>query len=294
MGKSVSLVLSSGSARGVAHIGVIEELEHQGFEIKSIAGSSMGALVGGIYASGKMDVFKNWICNLDKKSVLNLVDFTLSSTGLVKGEKIIQELLKMIPDVNIEALPIPFRAIATDIKNRKEVIFEGGSLFEAIRASISIPTIFKPFQYNEMILIDGGVLNPIPINRVIRIPNDLLVAVDVSAPVCHGPKSTSEADTDQIVDKLNYFSIIRENGYRFLPTNDWKKNNYYTILSQSASMMAQQISALSMKAFPPDILIRIPEDSFESYHFHKSAEIIEMGKVAAKKALLEFSEKKQS
>lgn len=292
MGKSVSLVLSSGSARGVAHIGVIEALTEQGFEIKSIAGSSMGALVGGIYASGNMDVFKSWICNLDKKSVLNLVDFTLSSTGLVKGERIIQELLKMIPDVNIEALPIPFRAIATDIKNRKEVIFEGGSLFEAIRASISIPTVFKPFHYNEMILIDGGVLNPIPINRVIRIPNDVLVAVDVSAPVSRGSKSTSEADI--IVDKLNCFSIIRENGYRFLPTNDWKKNNYYTILSQSASMMTHQISALSMKAFPPDILIRIPEDSFESYQFHKSAEIIEMGKVAAKKALLEFSEKKQS
>lgn len=292
MRKSVSLVLSSGSARGVAHIGVIEELTEQGFEIKSIAGSSMGALVGGIYASGKMDVFKSWICNLDKKSVLNLVDFTLSSTGLVKGEKIIQELLKMIPDVNIEALPIPFRAIATDIKNKKEVVFEGGSLFEAIRASISIPTVFKPFHYNEMILIDGGVLNPIPINRVIRCQNDLLVAVDVSAPVYRGPKNTSEAD--KIEDKLNCFSVIRENGYRFLPTNDWKKTNYYTILSQSASMMAQQISALSIKAFPPDILIRIPEDSFESYHFHKSAEIIEMGKAAAKKALLEFSEKKQS
>ena len=289
MGKSVSLVLSSGSARGVAHIGVIEALTEQGFEIKSIAGSSMGALVGGIYASGNMDVFKSWICNLDKKSVLNLVDFTLSSTGLVKGERIIQELLKMIPDVNIEALPIPFRAIATDIKNRKEVIFEGGSLFEAIRASISIPTVFKPFHYNEMILIDGGVLNPIPINRVIRIPNDVLVAVDVSAPVSRGSKSTSEADI--IVDKLNCFSIIRENGYRFLPKNDWKETNYYTILSQSASLMTQQISALTIEVYPPDVLIRIPENSYESYHFHKSAEIIELGKSAAQKALLEYSEK---
>lgn len=290
MGKSVSLVLSSGSARGVAHIGVIEALTEQGFEIKSIAGSSMGALVGGIYASGNMDVFKSWICNLDKKSVLNLVDFTLSSTGLVKGERIIQELLKMIPDVNIEALPIPFRAIATDIKNRKEVVFEGGSLFEAIRASISIPTIFKPFHYNEMILIDGGVLNPIPINRVMRSKDDLLIAVDVSTAVSHEIQIPSH-ETDKGLDKLNGFSVIRENGYRFLPKNDWKETNYYTILSQSATLMTQQISTLSIAVYPPDILIRIPENSYESYHFHKSAEIIELGKLAAQKALLEYSEK---
>jgi len=140
-----------------------------------------------------------------------------------------------------------------------------------------------------MILIDGGVLNPIPINRVIRIPNDVLVAVDVSAPVSRGSKSTSEADI--IVDKLNCFSIIRENGYRFLPKNDWKETNYYTILSQSASLMTQQISALTIEVYPPDVLIRIPENSYESYHFHKSAEIIELGKSAAQKALLEYSEK---
>ena len=201
---SVSLVLSSGGARGIAHIGVIEELERQGFEIKSIAGSSMGALVGGIYASGNLQVYRDWMCNLDKTAVFNLVDFTLSTNGLVKGNKVIKELKKIVPDENIEDLPISFTAVATDIKNRKEVVFEKGSLFEAIRASISIPTVFKPCMQNGMVLIDGGVVNPLPINRVKRMKDDIVIAVDVSSPIAsekHVPGKRSLAKEDDELDR---------------------------------------------------------------------------------------------
>lgn len=285
---SVSLVLSSGGARGVAHIGVIEELERQGFEIKSIAGSSMGALVGGIYASGNLQVYRDWMCNLDKKSVFNLVDFTLSTNGLVKGNKIIKELKEIVPDEKIEDLPISFAAVATDIKNKKEVVFEKGSLFEAIRASISIPTVFKPCMQNGMVLIDGGVVNPLPINRVKRMKDDIVIAVDVSSPIAsekHVPGKRSLAKED---DELSYFSFLMKRGFQFLPKVAENQLNYYTLLSQSGSLMIQQISAMTIEMYPPDILIQIPINSYGPFHFYKAEEIIQAGVLATRKALVEF------
>jgi NTE family protein len=288
MKQLVSLVLSSGGARGIAHIGVIEELRRQGFEIKSIAGSSMGALVGGIYASGNLKVYRDWMCKLDKKAVFNLVDFTLSINGLVKGNRVIKELKKIIPDVNIEDLPISYTAVATDIKNRKEVVFEEGSLFEAIRASISIPTVFRPCKLNGMVLIDGGVLNPIPINRAKRSKNDLLIAVDVNSPMSSEKDPISQKSSKEKQNELNYFSFIWEKGFRFLPKVTGANLNYYTMLSQSASLMVQQISAMTIEKYQPDILIKIPMNSYGPFLFYKSEEIIKSGELATQKALFEF------
>jgi len=287
MERTVSLVLSSGGARGVAHIGVIEELERQGFKINSIAGSSMGALVGGVYASGNLQIFREWICDLDKKAVFNLVDFALSTNGLVKGNKIIRELKKIIPDLNIEDLPLNFTAVATDIKNKKEVLFETGSLYEAIRASISIPTVFKPCMVEGMVLIDGGVLNPLPINRVKRNNNDLLIAVDVNSPVLF-EKHVAVKKTSTKEIELNYFTFLMNKGFRFLPKFTGTQLNYYTLLSQTASLMIQQISALTIEKHKPDILIKIPMNSYGPFHFYKSEEIIKAGELATRKALEEF------
>ncbi|MDD2307184.1 MAG: patatin-like phospholipase family protein [Prolixibacteraceae bacterium] len=285
---SVSLVLSSGGARGVAHIGVIEELERQGFEIKSIAGSSMGALVGGIYASGNLQVYKDWMCNLDKKAVFNMVDFTLSANGLVKGNKVIKELKKIVPDENIENLPISFTAVATDIKNKKEVVFQKGSLFDAIRASISIPTVFKPYKLDGMILIDGGVVNPLPINRVKRRKDDIIIAVDVSAPYSTINESSEELSLKPENSELSYFSFLMKKGFMFLPKVIDNQLNYYTLLSQCGSLMLQQISAMTVEMYPPDILIQIPINSYGPYHFYKSEEIIEAGAIATRKALTKY------
>jgi len=288
MKPSASLVLSSGGARGIAHIGVIKELERQGFEIKSIVGASMGALVGGIYASGNLNVFRDWLCQLDKKAVFNLVDFTLSTKGIVKGNKVIKELKKMVPDVNIEDLSISYTAVATDIHNRKEVIFEKGSLYDAIRASISIPTILTPFKLEEMLLIDGGVLNPIPINHIKRRINDLLIAVDVNSPLSSIKQATNKKSSKQEENELNYLSLIREKFYHFMPNIKGYQFNYYTLLSKSASLMIQRISALTMEMYPPDIRINIPANSYGPFHFYKSDEIIKTGEMATRKALLEF------
>ena len=181
MKKTVSLVLSSGGARGIAHIGVIEELENRGYTIGSVSGTSMGALVGGIYAAGGLKLLKEWMLTLDRLEVFSLVDFTLTRSGMVKGEKVLKEMRKLIPDKNIEDFSISYTAIATDIINDKEVVFDKGSLYNAIRASISIPTVFTPFEHQGVKMVDGGVINPIPLNRVKRSENDLVVAVDVNA-----------------------------------------------------------------------------------------------------------------
>lgn len=258
MKKNIALVLSSGGARGMAHIGIIEELEKHGYKITSIAGTSMGALVGGIYAAGQLPVLKKWLCSLDKKGVFDLVDFNFSSKGLIKGDRIMKKLKKIIPDQNIEDLKIPFCAVATDIVNSKEIVFDKGSLLDAIRASISIPTVFVPFIKDGLQIVDGGVLNPIPINRVKRKKNDLLVVSNVNARIPCNEKSN--------VLKTDYLG-------------------YFRLIKKSTSLMIYQISVLTLEKYPPDILINVSRDSMETYVFYKAAEIISVGEQAAKNEL---------
>jgi len=180
-GPTISLVLGSGGARGYAHVGVIEELLARGYVIKSIAGSSMGALVGGVYAAGKLPEYRAWVASLQKLDVLRLVDWSWRGGGLIKGERIIGALKELIGEMDIEQLPIPYTAVAVDIDAEREVWFSRGSLFEAIRASISIPTVFRPHYYEGRRLVDGGLLNPVPITPTLRDFTDYTVAVDVNA-----------------------------------------------------------------------------------------------------------------
>ena len=142
--KTVSLVLGSGGARGYAHIGVIKELIKNDYEIKTISGSSMGALIGGLYAAGKLDEYEQWILGFDVMDILKLVDFSFSRNGMINGDRVFDKIEEMIGDIKIEDLPISFTATATDILNRKEVWLQKGSLKDAIRASIAIPTVFTP------------------------------------------------------------------------------------------------------------------------------------------------------
>ena len=180
-GKTVSLVLGSGGARGLAHIGVIQWLNEMGFAIQSIAGSSMGALIGGIYAAGELDTYTNWVLELERIDVLRLLDFSFSTQALFKGERIIEVLRELIGDRNIEDLPIAYTAVATDVDTGKEVWLKEGPLFDAVRASIAIPTVFTPFSFRGRRLVDGGLVNPIPIAPTVNDMTDLTVAVNLSA-----------------------------------------------------------------------------------------------------------------
>ena len=178
--KTVSLVLGSGGARGLAHIGVIDELNHNGYDIKAIAGSSMGALIGGIYAMGKLDIYARWVSEVSKTDVVRLLDLSFGRNGLFKGDRIIAMLKTLTGDANIEDLPIPFTAVATDLETEKEVRFNHGPLFDAIRASIAIPTIFTPHRYNGREYLDGSLTNPLPVSVMKDVSNDLTIAVTVN------------------------------------------------------------------------------------------------------------------
>ena len=143
---NVALVLSSGGARGYAHIGAIEALEERGYHITAVAGASMGSLIGGMYCLGQLAEVKEWLFSLTRRDVVSLLDFTLSTNSLLKGDKVIRTLKEMVPDTPIESLPIPFRAIAADLVTQREVVFSKGSIYRAIRSSISMPSILKPIK----------------------------------------------------------------------------------------------------------------------------------------------------
>ena len=177
---TVSLVLGSGGARGLAHIGLIHWLEENGYEIRSISGCSIGSVIGGIYAAGKLDEYETWVRGVTRFDILSLLDIAWSSSGgLIKGDKLIETLTTLVGDLQIEDLPIRFTAVAMDIDHKKEIWFNDGPLFDAIRASISLPLFFTPHSYRGCRLIDGGVLNPVPIAPTFSDNTDLTIAVNL-------------------------------------------------------------------------------------------------------------------
>lgn len=178
-GKTVALVLGSGGARGYAHIGAIEVLQERGYEIIAIAGCSIGAMVGGVYAAGKLTEFKDWATGLDQLDVLKLVDFSLTSPGAIRGNRVFSFVRELLGDTNIENLPIPYTAVATDLLAHKEIWFQEGPLHQAIRASVAIPSLMAPVILGERLLVDGGLLNPLPIFPTISSHADLIVAVNL-------------------------------------------------------------------------------------------------------------------
>jgi len=179
MEKTVALVLSSGGSRGLAQIVAINELEKQGFHISSVSGSSIGAVIGRLYAMGKLDEYSQWVSSFSRRDVWGFMDFTLTSHGLIKGERVFDSMETFIPDMNIEDMNLPFSAVATDIINEKEVVFTRGSFYEAVRASVALPAVFTPVKYKDTILLDGDILNPVPIDQVVRKPGDMLVVVNL-------------------------------------------------------------------------------------------------------------------
>ena len=289
MKQKVSLVLSGGGARGLAHIGVIEEFEKQGYEIVSISGTSMGALVGGIYALGKMEEYKEWMYSLDKMKVFNLIDFALGSQGLIKGDKVFRKMKQFIPDANIEDLRIPYVAVAADILNKEEVVFTKGSLYDAIRASVAIPTVLTPVKTEKGLLVDGGVVNNIPVNHIKRVPGDILVAVSVNAniPVYRPVISKKESDSKKSIyqKKIKEF---RKQLHKLYPLHRSDKIGYFDLINKTISMLTDHNAHLWLERFPLDILIEISRDSCSIFDFFKAEEMVEIGRHAATNSLKEY------
>lgn len=288
--KPVSLVLGSGGARGMAHIGVIEVLEERGYTIKEIAGSSVGALIGGIYASGKLPDFKDWICHLDRIDVFGLMDFSFSSKGFIKGEKVFLELKKIVEEKQIQELSLPFYCNAVDYHEGVERVFKSGSLFSAIRASVSIPTLVQPAKIDGKEYIDGGVLNPLPMDLIKEAKENLVVAVNLNA----------------LVDSYISPPIKDHEGRRMIKTPGWMKeyqkkmSGYFAadetppklkslgsldLLNRSMELLHDRVSALTLEKHPADILIQISKKQASTMAFYRAAELIEIGRIKTSEAL---------
>ena len=286
MKKNVTLVLSGGGARGFAHIGAIEEIEKQGYSITSIAGTSMGALVGGVYATGKMNEFKNWVYNLDKQKILKLIDFSFSKQGLIKGDRVLNAMKVFIPDTNIEDLKIKYTATAFDLANNKEVVFNRGSLFDAIRASISIPTVFTPVISGNSLLVDGGVVNNIPISNAIRSENDTLIAVYVNADIPLSEHYLNRHEgSNKDVFRAKTISEIKRNLFQTDTGAGKKGYNYFNLINSTIASATNCLANLIIRNNPPDILIEVSKKSCGTFDFFEAEKLAEMGKNAAKDKL---------
>jgi NTE family protein len=291
MKQPISLVLSSGGSKGLAHIGAINELEKQGFQISSVSGSSIGSVIGGLYAMGKLPEYTDWVKTLNKKAIWGLMDFTVSKYGLLKGEKVFDKMKTFIPDMPIEKMNIPFAAVATDILNEKEVVFKSGSFYEAVRASVAIPTILTPVKHKGTILVDGGVLNPVPIEHVIRNENDILVVVSLYGEKKDiDKKSTITKDKTQISSK---FTGLFKSISRVINTGDKKSLGYFSLLNASTSAMVHKLAKQNIERYKPDIIISIPYDTSGTFDFHKAEKLIKMGENAANKEISKYFNSKK-
>jgi len=278
--KTVSLVLGSGGARGLTHIGVIRYLEENGYEIASLAGSSMGALVGGIYAAGKLQDYTEWARAITKLDILRLLDISLVGGGFVKGDKIIATLRQLIGDRLIEDLPIPFTAVASNIVAGKEVWLSKGSLFDAIRASISIPLFFTPFELNGEELLDGGILNPVPIAPTFKDNTDLTIAVNLGGQ----PDNKYEQNEREPQEDNSPLSLLQKTIKGFINNlQDGEaqrsriKLDMYDVINQSLDSMQGTIARQKLAAYPPDLLIDIPRNICGTLEFDRADEMIAYG-----------------
>ncbi len=221
-GKTVALTLGSGGARGYAHIGAIEVLEERGYDIVAISGCSMGALVGGMYAAGKMKDYKDWVTGLGQFDVLRLLDVTFNSVGAIRGDKIFSVVRDMLGDTRIEDLPIAYTAVATDLLAHKEIWFQEGPLDQAIRASVAIPSVVTPLVLNGRVLVDGALLNPLPIIPTISSHADMIVAVNLSGEDERRRRipdaAFSESGEGEEGDTEEWVDVIREKASRWF---DW-------------------------------------------------------------------------
>lgn len=297
--RRVSLVLGGGGARGYAHIGVIEELAARGYDIVAVAGSSMGALVGGLYAADKLDDFAEWALTLDRRGVLRLVDVSVKGPGLARAERVMDRIRELVGKQRIEELAVPFTAVATDLADHREVWFQRGPLDVAIRASIALPGIFTPVMLNGRLLADGGLVEPLPVAPTAAIPADLTVAVALSGPRANNDRAsvTASSDPGPLDDWVARF---RRGATQLLETPDAPPGTEdapealpsglhgLEVMSQALEVMQDVVSRYRLAGFPPDVLVTVPRDSAGTLDFHRASSMIDLGRALGSAALDDY------
>jgi NTE family protein len=307
----VALALGSGGARGYAHIGVIDELHARGYQIVGIAGSSMGALVGGLQAADKLDEFSDWARSLTQRAILRLLDPTLTAAGVLRAEKILDAVRDILGELSIEELPIPYTAVATDLLAGKSVWLQRGPVDEAIRASIAIPGVISPYAIDGRLLADGGILDPLPMAPIAAVNADLTIAVSLSGSETGDepepePKSSGEwlnrvlSSTSAMFDSPTARSVLSRFGASNPddgdaadePSSDYSvdepevpKLGSFEVMNRTIDIAQAALARHTLAAYPPDLLIEVPRSACRSLEFHRAAEVIEVGRALASTAL---------
>ena len=330
MAQSVALVLGSGGARGYAHIGVIEEVERRGYSIECIAGCSMGAVIGGVYAAGGLQAYRDWVSGLAYLDVLRLLDFGFGNLGAIRGERIFSRIHEIVGDLNIEDLRIPFTAVATDLTNQQEVWFQQGSLQQAMRASAAIPSLFSPVRQGSRVLVDGGLLNPLPIIPVVSAHCDLIMAVNLNSnhtngyalPVIERPAPIRQ-QLEQWMDSLSLRNLLHwhneeEEGERqgTLDISEEPSDaevaasrredetkpvradipigpaSMLELVNLSFETMQASLTKYKIAGYPPDVVFDVPKRLCKFFEFQRAPELIELGRMIASDTLDRFEQGK--
>ncbi len=304
--KTVSLALGSGGARGLAHIGVIEVLRDEGFLIERIAGSSIGACVGGIYCAGKLEVFRDWIVKINRRETFRLMDFTMSTKGVLKGQKVLSHLKTILGEIRIEDFDIAFTAIATDVNSKEEIWMSNGDLYNVIRASSSVPTLMMPSRLGDRILVDGGVLNPLPLEPLMPKRTDLVIAVNINAyadghqrsrhivldDAKHLPHDPSDEETtaytSRMVNTVKGWLNMSKSEIDETDSTQESTLSYLGMLNKSYDFMQDRMCEQSIEIHKPDIVVNIPRTVGTTLEFYRAGELVEEGRVAARKAIAEW------
>ena len=318
-GKRVALVLGSGGARGYAHIGAVQVLAERGYEVVAVAGTSMGALVGGLMAAGKLVAYTEWVTGLSQRDVIRLLDPTLGP-GAIRAERVLARMSEILDGALIEDLPIPYTAVATDIGARREVWFQSGPLDVAIRASIAIPGMITPIMVNGRLLVDGAVLNPVPMEPVTGADADFTMAVvlagDKPRNFSNRPAKESSAqrpanewldrfvksaagvwENDVVASILNRFGgKAHENeeparapappAFELPPPGV----RITDVTAMALDTMGSLITRFRLATMPPDVLVTVPGDAAKTMDFHKAEELIALGRRLTEAALDEAFE----
>lgn len=294
----MALALGSGGARGYAHIGVIDEIKARGWEIVGIAGSSMGAVVGGLYAAGGLDGYRDWVTSLGRRDVLRLMDPTVRGAGILRASKVMSVVRTYVGDVDIQDLPVPYTAIAVDLVSQREVWFTSGPLMEAMRASFAIPSVFTPLETRGMVLADGGLLNPVPVVPLADLHADAIVAVNLAGASLGEPSLPEEPPSGLRLRRLKLPSLpgVVEPAVRALMPGQRKGEpraeqatvvnlNTIEVVDRSLHLMQAAIRRYRLAGFPPDVMIDVPYDACGTMDFHRAQELIDLGRQRAAASL---------
>ncbi len=296
--RRIALALGSGGARGYAHIGVIEEIEARGWEIVGVAGTSMGAVIGGLYVGGGMESYRDWVVNLGRRDVMRLMDPGLRGAGVLRASKVMSKVKDHLGDVAIEDARMPYTAVAVDLVTQREVWFTSGPMIQAMRASIAIPTVFTPVARNGMVLADGGLLNPVPVAPLANVHADAIIAVNLAGPSVTTAHAREEVFTGIKFPKVKFPNLphmieptLRAlvpafgRGDDGLPDNQHVlRMNTLDVVDRSLNLMQEAIRRYRLAGYPPDVLVNVPLDSCGTLDFHRAKDMIEVGRERAVRA----------